>query len=298
MKKLIFFIALFTQTTLLASPPEVRLAEALKPKPCNGSCVQDAQEVAPTIKKAEVKVTLPCSAEEKLPLTKKEEEKIQFYEPANPEGAYPLSSSGFILRSRTSKDDPTKQDVTLKFRPPTGDLKVDPVIFEKLKSRSDQAEAANPDSPGLEMKCEADVAFGLKANKRTDSCSLTTTTNDLTSDHELFSDMFAAFAPKLPKPKLADYKTFEIASTSWKLDMTKVASNFASKKISVEKWIVNGVCILEASTKTNVDKIDAAMKDLSDGFKSLGIHFENEVQGQKTKKAFEAAPQGWSREQK
>lgn len=267
---------------------------------CN-TCAS-AEGFAPPIKKAEVKVSLPCEAQAKLPLTSKESEDILFYEPANATGGFPLSEAGLIVRSRISKDDPTKRDVTVKFRPKSGELKVQKTMYDTLKARAATAEAQNPDAPGMEFKCEADVAYGLTQNSRGDSCSLTTLSTNLTTDHSDFIKLLDGQVTELPTSDLASLRKISIEATSWKLDQASFNSKLPAgidplkfKKVSVERWDINGACFLEVSAKVDAPQIEAGMRTLVTALKSQGFDPDSVPQGQKTKRAFSAAPENWTK---
>lgn len=267
---------------------------------CN-TCAS-AEGFAPPIKKAEVKVSLPCEAQEKLPLIAKESEEIQFFEPANATGGFPLSEQGLIVRSRISKDDPSKRDVTVKFRPKNGELIVQKAMYDTLKARATTAEAQNPNAPAVEFKCEADVAYGNAQNYRENSCSLTTLSTNLTTDHSDFIKLLDRQVAELPSSDLTSLRTIYIEATSWKLDQLNYNSKLPAgvvplkfKKVSVERWDINGACFLEVSAKVDASLIEASMRTLVTALKSQGFDPERTPQGQKTRRAFSAAPENWTK---
>ncbi len=293
-------------TLLLAPMAHADLKETLLgfEKVLSSDCNNCAstESFSPPIKKAEVKVSLPCEAQEKLALTSKETEQIDFYEPANASGGFPLSDAGLIVRSRTSQDDPSKRDVTVKFRPKSGELKVQKAMYDTLKARAATAEAQSPDAPAMEFKCEADVAYGVSQNNRGDSCSLTTLSSNLTTDHSDFIKLLDGQVSEMPTNDLSALRKISIAASGWKLDQVSFNTKLPTgveplkfKKVSVERWDINGACFLEVSAKVDATQIEASMKTLVTALKAQGFDPDAVPQGQKTKRAFAAAPAGWTK---
>jgi len=115
----------------------------------------------------------------------------------------------------------------------------------KKKAQEDGTEQAE------KLKCEADVSYGQNENRFVNSCSWTTTTADLNSGHQSFAQMTTGSS--VPT-SLSDYDVIKISSQSW-----KVKSDSFPKGISIERWDVKNaqgkeLCILELSTKFEVDK--------------------------------------------
>lgn len=241
----------------------------------------------PNIKKGEVKIAYDC-ADFPVPEKKVDKELISFYESEDP---------SLIIRSRVNLKDPTEKDVTIKFRPKAGEkIALEKLLYESLKQKSDAAkEAARADGSKetLEMKCEADVSFGPKY---VDSCSLTTTTDDLTTDHQAFAQMSAGHEVK---NKLGEYKSTKIDAQSWKVPVAAFA-----KGASVERWDVKNskgesLCILELSAKFEVpedpkaDLSERVKKGADEALLKLQAAFPDKKlakeQGNKTGKALEFA---------
>lgn len=194
----------------------------------------------PNIKKGEVKIAYEC-ADFPVPQKKVDQELISFYESEDP---------NLIIRSRVNKKDPSEKDVTVKFRPDAGKkIELEKLLYESLKDKSDAAKEearANGGKEALELKCESDVSLGPKY---VDSCSLTTTTSDLTRDHQAFAQMSAGHEVK---KRLSDYKSIKIDAQSWKVPVASFA-----KAVSIERWDVKNsrgesLCILEVSAKFEV----------------------------------------------
>jgi hypothetical protein len=245
----------------------------------------------PNIKKGEVKVAYEC-ADFELPTKKVDQEDITFYlDPV-------LDKEGLIIRSRVNAKDPTERDVTIKFRPhdQDGPVALEKILYEQLKAKSDEAKRIakeNGTKETLELKCEADVSYGPKF---VNSCQLTTTTADLTADHQAFAQMSTG---DTVKKTLAEFESVQIKAQSWKL----THADFA-KGISAEQWKVKNkgkkeLCLLEVSAKFEVE--EEPKKDLPDRLKveaekamaKLMAAFPNlkpsEQQGNKTGKALEFA---------
>lgn len=245
----------------------------------------------PNIKKGEVKVAYDC-ADFEVPAKKVDKEDISFY--LDPK----LDKEGLIIRSRVNSKDPTERDVTIKFRPLDQDepIALEKLLYEQLKDKSDEAkriakETGNKET--LELKCEADVSYGPKF---VNSCQLTTTTSDLTADHQVFAQMSTG---ETVKKALAEYESVQIKAQSWKV----VQPDFA-KGISIEQWKVKNkegkeLCLLEVSAKFEVE--EEPKKDLpvrlrieaENAIKKLVAAFPtkkpSEQQGNKTGKALEFA---------
>ena len=241
----------------------------------------------PNIKKGEVKIAYLCD-DFPVPEKKVDKELITFYESEDP---------NLIIRSRVNKKDPTEKDVTVKFRPNAGEkIALEKLLYESLKEKSDAAkEAAKADGSkeALELKCEADVSFGPKY---VDSCSLTTTTDDLTADHQAFAQMSAG---KEVKKNLSSYQSTKIDAQSWKIPVPAFA-----KGASVERWDVKNskgesLCILELSAKFEVpedpkaDLSERVKKGADEALEKLQAAFPGKLpakeQGNKTGKALEFA---------
>jgi len=227
---------------------------------------QITEQLRPTIRKGEVKISYPCESF-RAP-AEVEKEKISFYD--SPE----LEEKGIIFRTRTSE---AGSDATVKFRPKNGELLLDKTIYTTLDVKSKN------------LKCEADVSL----NKRVDSCSLTTETDVLTEDHAAFLKMVEAGDVKT---ELGHYKKYDIDSTSWKMK-----SPLFVKGISFEKWEMkkgeNSLCILEVSAKFEVKKepaadIEARLEaEIKKSLDNLSASFPDvkpdPVQGNKTGRAIE-----------
>lgn len=227
---------------------------------------QITEQIKPTIRKGEVKISYPCEAFKAPEVTEKE--KIAFYDSEE------LEAKGIIFRTRTSA---TGSDATVKFRPKEGELLLDKAIYATLDVKT------------KDLKCEADVSL----NKRVDSCSITTETSELNEDHSAFLKMVEAGDVKTD---LAQYKKYEIDSTSW-----KVKSPLFVKGISFEKWEMKkgekSLCILEVSAKFEVKKepaadIEARLEaEIKKSLDSLRSSFPDvtpdSIQGNKTGRAIE-----------
>ena len=245
----------------------------------------------PNIKNGEIKIAYACDDFE-VPKKKVDQEDIAFY--LDPE----LDKQGLIIRSRVNSKDPTERDVTIKFRPQdqVSPIALEKLLYEQLKEKSDEAKKVakeNGTKETLELKCEADVSFGPKS---VNSCSLTTTTSDLASEHQAFAQMSTG---GVVKTKLSDYESVQIKAQSWKLPHADFA-----KGISVEQWKVKNkdkkeLCLLEVSAKFEVEEepkkdlpqrlqaeADKAMAKLLAAFPGKT---PSEQQGNKTGKALEFA---------
>jgi hypothetical protein len=232
---------------------------------------------SPKIKKGEVKVSFDCSA---FPVPQKEVERTQI-------SFFKNERSELIIRSRQSET----SDVTVKFRPSSEqELLLNDELYDDLKEKSDQSKEEarrSGQKQALSLKCEADIFLGPKM---TPSCSLTTTTTNLTTDHQTFSKMCGK---QLGGSALEEFGKIEIKGISWK-----------SKGYSIERWEVKNrsgkeVCFLEVSQKFEVSDVpkDDLPKRLKEAgkveiLKLLGTFVDLKPlseQGDKTSKAFEAA---------
>jgi hypothetical protein len=250
--------------------------------------------ISPAISVAEIKVLLPCNSRTKLPGDKSKQETIFFYEPANPTGNYPLNQQGLILRGREAVSPGAGFEVTTKYRTKTGLLFVNANLYQQL---SNQASAGN-----FKFKCEADVSYGIKINLREDSCSLTEESREMTTSHRDFMAMLEAQVKPLPSEQLSTYRFIEIKSTSWKLKTDQFNSQLPAgqrplelKKVNVEIWQIASTCLLEISSKVDLASADQQLAALVSALKAIGLNPDQTPQGQKTKRAYEAAPSGWSK---
>ena len=229
------------------------------------------ERIKPVIRKGEVKISYPCSAFESIP-AEAEKESISFHEPlANPGS---LEEKGLIIRTRKSDE----SDVTVKFRPKGGQrILLDKTIYDQLSA-----------SQVADLKCESDVSYKEDGFKNVESCSLTTETETLNENHDLFLKMVGATGISTD---LNNYKKYDIKATSWKV----------AKGISVEKWEMKKgdktLCILEASAKFEVKKdpadtvearleaeINKSLANLKASFPAIG---PDAVQGNKTGRALD-----------
>ena len=232
---------------------------------------------SPKIKKGEVKVSFDCSA---FPIPQKEVERTQI-------SFFKNERSELIIRSRQSET----SDVTVKFRPSSEqELLLNDELYDDLKEKSDQSKEEarrSGQKQALSLKCEADIFLGPKM---TPSCSLTTTTNNLTKDHQTFAKMCSK---QLGGSTLQEFTKIYIKAMSWEL-----------KGYSVERWEVKNrsgkeFCLLEVSHKFEVPETpkESLPQRLMDGGKSeilkiLATFVDLKPlseQGDKTTKAFEAA---------
>lgn len=231
----------------------------------------------PNIKKGEAKVTFLCE-DFPTPAKKVDEEVISFYVDQK------LDATGLILRSRVNLKDATENDVTLKFRPRSGPVILEKDLYEKLKKRSDEGV--------IDLKCEVDVSLGPKS---VSSCSVTTQSNVLSDDHQLFSQMSSGSSIK---PNLQDYPSIKIEAKSWKVAAGELP------KISVEKWVIKNknqkeLCLLEVSAKFEVEeepksnlsvRLQAeAVKTLDKLIRAFPGKKPAAIQGNKTSRAIEFA---------
>ena len=246
MKTLITILALTSFSAYSGPQKEVKKLTQFLEKPEANIIECGIETKTPNIKKGEVKVAYAC-ADFEVPTKKVDKEVIQFYvDPA-------IEKLGLIIRSRVNSKDPSERDVTIKFRPQdqNAPIALEKLLYEQLKDKSDEAkkiakETGNKET--LELKCEADVSYGPKF---VNSCQLTTTTADLTADHQAFAQMASGATVK---SKLADYESVQIAAQSWKI----AHADFA-KGISVEQWKVKNqknqeLCLLEVSAKFEVEE--------------------------------------------
>lgn len=244
--------------------------------PLQFAFAQNEESISPLIRKGEVKISYPCEAFETIP-TEAEKESITFYEPLSSPTS--LETKGLIIRTRVSD----KSDATIKFRPKSGEgILLDKTIYSQLES-----------SQTADLKCESDVTYGPKAFKNVESCSLTTETDKLNENHSLFLKMVGASKVSI---NLADYKKFDIESTSWKIKNPSFA-----KGISLERWMMKKgdktKCIFEASAKFEVKKtpletvarrMDAEIKKTLENLKaSFPGLAPDSIQGNKTGRALE-----------
>lgn len=232
---------------------------------------------SPKIKKGEVKIAFDCSSFS-VPLNDVERTQISFYK---------NELSELIIRSRKSE----VNDVTVKFRPsPNQELLLNDELYDDLKEKSDQSKEEarrSGQKQALSLKCEADIFLGPKM---TPSCSLTTTTNNLTKDHQTFAKMCSK---QLGGSTLQEFTKIYIKAMSWEL-----------KGYSVERWEVKNrsgkeFCLLEVSHKFEVPETpkESLPQRLMDGGKSeilkiLATFVDLKPlseQGDKTTKAFEDA---------
>lgn len=298
MKNLSFLLLVISFSSHVSADSKAvkKLNQLLNPAENSPNCGIETK--SPPIKKGEVKIAYAC---EDFPVPEKgvEKEVISFYEAKS--GDEPLDKTGLIIRSRVSKDDPTKKDVTIKFRPKDQSQKIEleKLLYESLKDKADAAKKiadAQGTKEELELKCEADVSYGESENKNVNSCSLTTTTDDLTNDHQAFAQMATGLSVK---KSLSDFNVVHIDSQSWKIKN----ENFP-KGLSFERWDIKNkggkeLCILEISAKFEVPGdpksdlparlnvgADAAMAKLLNT--QLGIK-PLPQQGNKTGKALEFA---------
>lgn len=191
---------------------------------------------SPKIKKGEVKISYNCddfpAPETESKENKLEKETIKFY--LGPDLGEELS-----IRTRENKVDKSKKDVTVKFRPSNQET---PMSFDEAQYK---ALKTLDDAEKIDLKCEADVSYGVQPAglKTVNSCSVTKVgLPELSTDHLAFAKMATG---KELKGKLADYKTVTIESVSWK----QPHASF-EKGLSFEKWVLEGgICILEASAK-------------------------------------------------
>ncbi len=291
MKTLLSAFLLISSSLFAASIHEVKKMTHLLNQPGpNAASDCGIETKTPTIRKGEVKIAYNCE-DFPVPLKKVDVETISFY--TNKAHA----ENGLILRSRVNQKDPTQSDVTVKFRPVGNEpIALEKLLYESLKKKSDEAKDvadATGAKEALELKCEADVALGPKT---VNSCSLTTTTADLTADHQAFSQM--ATSGTLKK-KLSQYPSVKINAQSWKID-----SKDFKKGISIERWEVKNkknktLCLLEVSAKFEVEKdpesdlarrVDAeAAKALAKLAKTFPDKKPNPEQGNKTGRSLDFA---------
>lgn len=234
------------------------------------------ERIKPVIRKGEVKISYPCSAFESIP-AEAEKESITFHEPlANPGS---LEEKGLIIRTRKSDE----SDATVKFRPKAGEgILLDKTIYDQLSA-----------SQVADLKCESDVSYKEDGFKNVESCSLTTETETLNENHDLFLKMVGASGVS---SDLKNYKQYNIEATSW-----KVKNPLFAKGISLEKWEMKKgdktLCILEASAKFEVKKdpadtvesrlveeIKKSLKNLKDAFPETKPEI---IQGNKTGRALD-----------
>lgn len=191
-----------------------------------------AETKIPNIKKGEVKITFNCE-DFPTPSKKVDEELITF---SDDQG---LKKAGLILRSRKNVKQPEKSDVTIKFRPASGDIVLDKALYDALKKKDD--------AKVLKLKCESDVSEGPTF---VESCSLTTVSKDLGPDHQSFAIMTTGSSVK---PLMINYPTVQVSALSWEI------SDEVFEKIAIEKWVVKNksgkeLCLLEASAKFEVEE--------------------------------------------
>lgn len=239
-----------------------------------GICFEEA--VKPVIRKGEVKISYPCDAFAAVP-AEAEKEVISFYEPiVNPTS---LDEKGIIVRTRKG----TESDATVKFRPKNGqEILLDKTIYTQLDA-----------SQTADLKCESDVTYAAEGFKNVESCSLTTDTETMNENHDLFLKMVGASGVSTD---LAGYKKYDIESTSW-----KIKNPLFAKGISLERWdLKNGdktLCIFEVSAKFEVKKdpadnvaerlqveIKKTLQNLKDSFPGQA---PADIQGNKTGRAME-----------
>lgn len=234
------------------------------------------ERIKPVIRKGEVKISYPCSAFESIPV-EAEKESISFHEPfANPGS---LEEKGLIIRTRKSDE----SDATVKFRPKSGEgILLDKTIYDQLSA-----------SQVADLKCESDVSFAAEGFKNVESCSLTTESETLNENHDLFLKMVGATGVS---SDLKNYKKYDINATSW-----KVKNPLFAKGISLEKWEMKKgsktLCILEASAKFEVkkdpaDTVEARLEaEIKKSLANLKGAFPDirpdAVQGNKTGRALE-----------
>lgn len=224
-------------------------------------------QIAPKIKKGEVKISYPCEAISTPDIV--EFEKITFFERKS--GA---KEDDLIIRHRQSEKE---KDFTLKYRKSSdgASMEFDEEMFNALKAKDDLKE--------VNFKCEADVTFPGKVSE---SCSLATPTDNFTPDHDLFMRMVGKTVPT----QMNELVPYEINSLSW-----KIPNPGFPKGISIEKWMLEKegktLCILEVSGKFEVPKrgtieetIKTSMTSLREAFSDLT---PDPVQGNKTSRALE-----------
>lgn len=276
MKYLIFAFALPLHFAFADGKTSVQKLDKFLAEPEVAEICETEERIKPVIRKGEVKISYPCEAFETIP-AEAEKESISFFEPLSNPGS--LETKGLIIRTRVSDE----SDATVKFRPKSGEgILLDKTIYSQLEA-----------SQTAELKCESDVTYSPDGFKNVESCSLTTETDKLNENHELFLKMVGASKVSLD---LADYKKFDIQSTSWKMKNPSFA-----KGISLERWdLKNGDkthCIFEVSAKFEVKKepaatvaerLDAEIKKTLENLKSSfpGLHPDS-IQGNKTGRAME-----------
>jgi hypothetical protein len=296
MKNLSFLVLLISISAQVHADPKVvqKLSETLNPN--DPDCGIETK--SPAIKKGEVKIAYAC-ADFPIPAKGVEKETITFYEAKSDDES--LDKTGLILRSRLSKDDPSKKDVTIKFRPKDQSQKIEleKLLYDSLKDKDDAAKKvadANGTKEAMELKCEADVSYGEGGNKNVNSCSLTTTTDNLTDEHQAFAQMATGLSVK---KSLSDFDAINIDSQSWKVKH----ENFP-KGMSVERWDIKDnageeLCILEVSAKFEVasdpkDDLPERLKVGADGAMAKLLNTRPDLrplpqQGNKTGKALDFA---------
>ncbi len=238
-------------------------------------CTED-EKIKPVIRKGEVKISYGCSAFDSLPVDA-EKELISFHEPLSNPGS--LDEKGLIIRTRKSDE----SDATVKYRPKAGaGILLDKTIYDQLSV-----------SQTADLKCESDVSYSPDGFKNVESCSLTTETETLNENHDLFLKMVGASGVS---NDLKDYKKFDIDSTSW-----KIKNPLFAKGISLEKWEIKKgdktLCILEASAKFEVkkdpaDSVEARLEaEIKKSLGNLKAAFPDiqpdAIQGNKTGRALE-----------
>ncbi len=232
------------------------------------------EQIQPVIRKGEVKISYPCNAFASIP-TEAEKEVITFYDSLKAPGS--LDLKGIIIRTRKSAE----SDATIKYRPKTGNkILLDKVIYDQMSA-----------SQTADLKCESDVTYEEDGFKNVESCSVTTDTESLNENHELFLKMVGVSGVSLD---LKNDKRYDIDSIGW-----KIKNPLFAKGISVEKWeMIKGektLCILETSAKFEVkkdpvDSIPTRMEaEFAKGFANLRAAFPGQipdsVQGNKTGRA-------------
>lgn len=268
MKYLLFA---FILPSLTFANVEKKLSKLIEDEAC-----LEEEAVKPVIRKGEVKISYPCEAFAVTP-AEAEKEVISFYEPkVNPSS---LEDKGLIVRTRKGSE----SDATLKYRPKNGEeILLDKMLYSQL----DASQTAN-------LKCESDVTYSPNGFKNVESCSITTDTETMNENHNLFLKMVGASGVST---ELSKYKKYDIESTSW-----KIKNPLFAKGVSLERWDVkNGdksLCIFEVSAKFEVKKepannvaerVEAEIKKTLLNLKSsFPDQAPANVQGNKTGRAME-----------